>query len=144
MFLCRSPPTHPLLLTREFCSRSPSLSLLVNRFSFMLVFSSIAMVGSDLFCVKSCTNLFKKSTVTVGPPLFSLANTTIVPPEQPFVVAVVDLDAPTPQNASLAQIRHFLGGNYFISETTGELHNQSAALSEFLQPSPPNGSDPHR
>lgn len=80
---------------------------------------------------------------TAGPPIFSVSNTTIVSPEQPLVIAVVDLDPPTPQNTSLAQIRHFLGGNYFASET-GELTNTTAAISEFLQPSPPNGSEPHR
>lgn len=75
----------------------------------------------------------------------------------PFVIAMIDLDAPSPQAPTSAQIRHFLGSNFALSNdpnsTSGTLSssdavqllkNSSAALSEFLQPSPPAGSDPHR
>ncbi|EIM78966.1 PEBP-like protein [Stereum hirsutum FP-91666 SS1] len=70
---------------------------------------------------------------------------------------MIDLDAPSPQAPTSAQIRHFLGSNFALSNdpnsTSGTLSssdavqllkNSSAALSEFLQPSPPAGSDPHR
>ena len=59
---------------------------------------------------------------------------------------MVDLDAPTPQAPTLSQIRHFLGGNFHLvsGEDRQNLVNSTAALSEFLQPTPPAGSDPHR
>ncbi|KAK7687808.1 hypothetical protein QCA50_009027 [Cerrena zonata] len=52
-------------------------------------------------------------------------------------------DPPAPQDTSLPQIGHSLGGNYFPSKT-GELTNTTATISEFLQPGPPDGSEPHR
>ena len=107
------------------------------------MFSSLAMVGHFNLNFQNLLLIYMGLLATAGPPIFSVSNTTIVSPEQPLVIAVVDLDPPTPQNTSLAQIRHFLGGNYFASET-GELTNTTAAISEFLQPSPPNGSEPHR
>ncbi|KAK7034620.1 hypothetical protein VNI00_012261 [Paramarasmius palmivorus] len=61
----------------------------------------------------------------------------------PYVIAMIDPDAPTPQNTSLAQVRHILGGNFQLSEN-GELKNTTAALSDYLAPMPPPGSDPHR
>ncbi|KAF9474314.1 hypothetical protein BDN70DRAFT_915354 [Pholiota conissans] len=83
---------------------------------------------------------------TGGPPNFN-----IIGPigHGPFVVAAVDLDAPTPQAPTSAQIRHFLGGNFFTglnfkSLTPSLLRNATPAISEFRQPTPPAGSDPHR
>lgn len=62
---------------------------------------------------------------------------------------MVDLDAPTPQDPTNAQIRHFLGGNFFLEQTSLKndvvtLVNRTPALSDFRQPTPPAGSDPHR
>ena len=69
----------------------------------------------------------------------------------PFVVAMVDLDALTPQDPNLAQIRHFLGGNFDgnlksidLQDATVPLTNTTPAISNFLNPTPPAGSDPHR
>ncbi|KAL4249293.1 PEBP-like superfamily protein [Abortiporus biennis] len=62
---------------------------------------------------------------TAIPPIFTVRN-RVFSPRQEFVVAAVDLDAPTPQSPINAQIRHFLGGNF------------------TPQPTPPAGSDPHR
>ncbi|KAL0578565.1 hypothetical protein V5O48_003415 [Marasmius crinis-equi] len=76
---------------------------------------------------------------TAGPPTFGVMGDI---GEGPFVIAVVDPDAPTPQNASSAQIRHFLGGNF--TDVGDTLRNDTPAISEFLQPSPPAGSDAHR
>lgn len=39
----------------------------------------------------------------------------------------------------MAQIRHFLGGNFFNQD--GRLVNNTPAVSEFRQPTPPAGSD---
>jgi len=65
-----------------------------------------------------------------------------------FVVAMVDLDAPTPQQPNVSQIRHFLGGDFTPLRPNAAgvalLSNSSPALSEFQQPTPPAGSDPHR
>ncbi|CAL1713449.1 unnamed protein product [Somion occarium] len=84
---------------------------------------------------------------TAGPPTFSVRD-TVVSPRQSFVVAAVDLDAPTPQNPTSAQIRHFLGGDFHpraaVTLRTQTLANATAAISEFRQPTPPAGSDPHR
>ncbi|KIJ54150.1 hypothetical protein M422DRAFT_775343 [Sphaerobolus stellatus SS14] len=68
-----------------------------------------------------------------------------------FVVAMVDPDAPTPEDPTDAQIRHFLGGNFKLKGhiATGlglgaALVNSTPALSEYRQPTPPNTSHPHR
>ncbi|KAF9558729.1 PEBP-like protein [Agrocybe pediades] len=79
---------------------------------------------------------------TAGPPTFSVVGPA---GNGPFVVAAVDLDAPTPQTRTSAQIRHFLGGN-FVREVRDPLllANNTPAVTEFHQPTPPAGSDPHR
>ncbi|THV08339.1 PEBP-like protein [Dendrothele bispora CBS 962.96] len=77
------------------------------------------------------------------PQFFFLANVTI-PPNLLYVVAIVDPDAPTPQNANISQFRHFLGGGFSVDSTTGLLMNNTAALTDFAPPTPPAGSDPHR
>ncbi|KAJ7677470.1 PEBP-like protein [Mycena rosella] len=76
---------------------------------------------------------------TAGPPKFHVVGNV---GSGPFVVATVDPDAPTPQDPTSAQIRHFLAGNFF--NHGGLLVNSTPALSEFLQPTPPAGSDAHR
>ncbi|KAJ7442611.1 PEBP-like protein [Mycena latifolia] len=76
---------------------------------------------------------------TAGPPTFHVVGNV---GSGPFVVATVDPDAPTPQAPTSAQIRHFLGGNFF--NHGGLLVNSTPAISEFRQPTPPAGSDAHR
>ncbi|PPQ96597.1 hypothetical protein CVT26_010752 [Gymnopilus dilepis] len=80
---------------------------------------------------------------TAGPPIFSVVGE---PGRGPFVVATVDPDAPTPQAPTSAQIRHFLGGNFFRKSLVEPqlLTNTTPAVTEFHQPTPPAGSDPHR
>ncbi|KAG6877102.1 hypothetical protein C0993_010244 [Termitomyces sp. T159_Od127] len=82
---------------------------------------------------------------TAGPPEFGVIDDV---GEGPFVVATVDPDALTPQDPSEAQIRHFLGPNFFVKCLPGDnvhtLVNRTPAISEFLQPTPPAGSDAHR
>ncbi|TFK69553.1 PEBP-like protein [Pluteus cervinus] len=77
---------------------------------------------------------------TAGPPLFSADQITS---RGPFVIAAVDPDAPTPQAPTASQIRHFLGGNFFIKDD-GVLANNTPAVSNYLQPTPPAGSPAHR
>ncbi|KAJ8080945.1 hypothetical protein PM082_017780 [Marasmius tenuissimus] len=76
---------------------------------------------------------------TAGPPSFAVRGNV---GGGQFVVATVDPDAPTPQDPTSAQIRHFLGGNF--NNAGGNLRNTTPAISEFLQPTPPAGSDAHR
>ncbi|KAF8802137.1 PEBP-like protein [Phlegmacium glaucopus] len=84
------------------------------------------------------TNLL--ALATTGPPIFRIVGHA---GPGPFVVAIVDPDAPTPQNPTSAQIRHFLGGNFF-QDFPFCLRNSTPAISDFIQPTPPAGSDPHR
>ncbi|OBZ76815.1 Splicing factor 3B subunit 6-like protein [Grifola frondosa] len=67
--------------------------------------------------------------------------------QQTFVLFIVDPDAPTPQNATEAQFRHLLAQDLQTNGSLGSgalLVNTSAALTEFVMPTPPAGSDPHR
>lgn len=88
---------------------------------------------------------------TKNRPVFDvLAN--VFPAEQitrsSFTVLMVDPDAPTPQDRSLAQIRHLVAPG-FTSTTPDadghfELTNQTVALADYFPPGPPPGSPPHR
>ncbi|KAF9073593.1 PEBP-like protein [Rhodocollybia butyracea] len=79
---------------------------------------------------------------TAGPPSFAVNGDAGT---GPFVVAVIDPDAPTPQDPSEAEIRHFLGANFFASRGEPQpLTNRTPAISNFLMPTPPAGSPPHR
>ncbi|KAI0284789.1 hypothetical protein BC826DRAFT_1109558 [Russula brevipes] len=67
------------------------------------------------------------------------------------VVTAVDLDAPTPQSRNLTQIQHFLGGGFLLGtvcrwwvQDIWALTNITPASTEFLQPQPLQGSDPHQ
>lgn len=86
---------------------------------------------------------------TAIPPVFGVQHSAFArTPSGTFVVAMVDLDAPTPQNPNVSQIRHFLGDNFTLEPPNRDglslLSNSTPALSGFLQPTPPAGSDPHR
>jgi len=86
--------------------------------------------------------------VTAGPPQWALRSNTSDIGSGPFVVAAVDLDVPTPQAPTFSQYRHFLGGGFYLGAEQGQdtraLVNNTPAISEFAQPDPPQGSDPHR
>ncbi|KAJ7177403.1 hypothetical protein C8R43DRAFT_1118400 [Mycena crocata] len=72
---------------------------------------------------------------TDGPPNFRAVGNV---GRGPFGVATVD----PPQDPTEAQIGHFLSRNF--SNRGGLLVNSTPAISEFLQPTPPAGSDAHR
>lgn len=78
---------------------------------------------------------------TKGPPTYRLRGLRY---PGPYVIASVDPDAPTPENPSVAQIRHYLGGNFKTVSRRGDLKNDTEAITEFLQPSPPSYSSAHR
>ncbi|KAF7378126.1 hypothetical protein MSAN_00236900 [Mycena sanguinolenta] len=117
-----------------------------------------ADIPEDIEIVFNPTALLEVSLPqTVGPPIILHAgihvprNDTAGPPtfhvvgnvgHGPFVVATVDPDAPTPADPTEAQVRHFLGGNFF--NENGLLVNVTPAVSEFRQPTPPAGSPAHR
>jgi len=65
-----------------------------------------------------------------------------------FLVSMVDLDAPTPQQPNMSEIRHFLGPDFTLSPPKSDglapLTNSTPAISSFRQPTPPVGSDAHR
>jgi phosphatidylethanolamine-binding protein (PEBP) family uncharacterized protein len=88
--------------------------------------------------------LFCCHPATAGPPTFRAVHADGTRNCGPFVISVVDPDAPTPQMPTAAQIRHFLGGDFHLDEKMGKLTNSTSAISEYLQPTPPAGSDPHR
>jgi hypothetical protein len=79
---------------------------------------------------------------TAIPPIFSLIDPShplINAGPGPFVVAAVDPDAPTPTDPTNAQVRHFLGGDFFAGSVT-LLRNTTAAVSEWQQPTPGGGN----
>ncbi|KAI0335622.1 PEBP-like protein [Cubamyces sp. BRFM 1775] len=90
-------------------------------------------------------NLTREQTA-LRPQFFLTSNDTSLA-TQTFVLAMVDPDAPTPQNATAAQIRHLLAPGIMANgslATGAALVNDTPAISDFLRPTPPAGSDPHR
>jgi len=83
-------------------------------------------------------------TETAIEPKFFLVTAGAALPTSPFSLAIVDPDAPTPQTHTAADILHFLGGDFTADPVSGQLTNNTAALKEFIPPTPPAGSDPHR
>ncbi|KAJ7178933.1 phosphatidylethanolamine-binding protein [Mycena filopes] len=85
---------------------------------------------------------------TADEPKFILTSDNSTAVNDEYLVALFDPDAPTPQNTSLAQFRHFLGGGYTWNvsngSNTGVLTNTTAPLTDYFGPGPPAGSDPHR
>ncbi|KAG8780971.1 hypothetical protein FRC12_022369 [Ceratobasidium sp. 428] len=105
-------------------------------------------------------NLSDGSNAKVVLPGTSFArNDTLIPPQLsvtglksgPYVVAIVDPDAPSRATPTSAQIRHLLAGNLTVSSTRSKyvidsflLKNSTAAINDYRPPTPPAGSGPHR
>ncbi|TFY74990.1 hypothetical protein EWM64_g9022 [Hericium alpestre] len=89
-------------------------------------------------------NLTMEQTL-LEPQFFLTSNDTSLV-NQTFVLALIDPDAPTPQDTSESQFRHLLAGNFHVNGSTNHslLTNSSAALTDYVNPTPPVGSDPHR
>lgn len=81
---------------------------------------------------------------TALPPVYGFLNATRNITEK-YVIAMVDLDA---VNETVSEIRHFLGGNFELGIADdggfGQLMNTTPAVTEYTQPDPPAGDDPHR
>ncbi|KAF8256885.1 phosphatidylethanolamine-binding protein [Lactarius quietus] len=78
------------------------------------------------------------------PPCFALCDSRRAVGHGPFVVAAVDPDAVP---AVAAEVRHFLGGDFYLEpgyQGAHELVNKTPAISDFLTPAPPVGSGLHR
>ncbi|KAG9079959.1 hypothetical protein FRC06_007252 [Ceratobasidium sp. 370] len=105
-------------------------------------------------------NLSDGSSAKVVLPGTSLArNDTLITPELsakglksgPYVIAIVDPDAPSRANPTSAQIRHMLAANLTVSSARSKhvpdsflLKNSTAAVNDYRPPTPPAGSGPHR
>jgi len=64
-----------------------------------------------------------------------------------FVIVSVDPDAPTPQNRSLAEVLHYMGGGYKASGNAEQgftLVSDMTPVMPYTPPNPPNISDAHR
>ncbi|KAF9555133.1 PEBP-like protein [Agrocybe pediades] len=65
--------------------------------------------------------------------------------EGPFIILMVDVDAPTHPTPATGEFRHFLGANFFLNDVMDPflLSNSTPALSEYQEPHPIL-SEPHR
>lgn len=66
-----------------------------------------------------------------------------------YLVFMIDPDAPTPSNASSAQILHWMAGNWTLAASTNgtfplTFSNSSPAAIPYRQPAPPVTSTAHR
>ena len=64
-----------------------------------------------------------------------------------FVLIMLDPDAPAPENASVANVLHFLAPGLHLSGNPSiyaPLKNSTPALADYLSPAPPSSSAPHR
>ncbi|KAF9559282.1 PEBP-like protein [Agrocybe pediades] len=64
----------------------------------------------------------------------------------PFVIICVDPDAPTPQNRTLSEVRHFMGGNFSLTDARDPHHlvNTTEATTYYHEPRPIRSSAIHR
>jgi len=111
-------------------------------FPFEVVFGNI----TNPIPVTAGMNLTMSDTATM-PNFAILANNTAII-GKPYLITIVDPDAPSPPNRSEAQFLHFIGPDYISNALTNGtvfvLLNTSAAIEEFVPPTPPAGSIAHR
>jgi len=112
------------------------------RFPFEVVFGNAA----NPLPVTAGMNLTMAETATM--PNFAILsnNTAII--GKPYLIAIVDPDAPSPPDRSVAQFLHFIGKDYISKALTNGtifvLQNMSAPVEPYFPPTPPNGSVAHR
>ncbi|KAF8506435.1 phosphatidylethanolamine-binding protein [Gautieria morchelliformis] len=99
------------------------------------------------FPVTAGANLTMSQTANI--PSFALKSNRTQIIGKPYLMAIVDPDAPTPQNPTSSEFRHFLAADYISNgSTNGQfvLTNQSktATLTDYVPPSPPPTSSAHR
>ncbi|TRM70409.1 phosphatidylethanolamine-binding protein [Schizophyllum amplum] len=65
-----------------------------------------------------------------------------------YVVTMVDPDAYYPSDPSVSQVRHYLGANLTVDGVgrfwTTPITNLTGPVTDWMPPSPPDDSDPHR
>ncbi|TRM70410.1 phosphatidylethanolamine-binding protein [Schizophyllum amplum] len=85
---------------------------------------------------------------TDGCPTFVIHSSQATDMLSKYVVAMVDPDAYYPDNSSVSQVRHYLGANLTVggigSFWTSPIKNLTEPITNWMSPSPPDGSDPHR
>ncbi|KZV97634.1 PEBP-like protein [Exidia glandulosa HHB12029] len=84
---------------------------------------------------------------TKNPPSFGINTTDSSYANVSFLLAILDPDAPKPQKPENAPFRHLLAPDYKSAAPHRGAYvfsNSSAALTEYTEPDPPEGSDPHR
>jgi len=85
---------------------------------------------------------------TLNKPFFAIQSNNTMIIGKSYLIAIVDPDAPSPPNRNISQFLHFLGVNYVADKVTDNevliLKNNSAAITDYVNPTPPNGSIPHR
>ncbi|QRV77908.1 phosphatidylethanolamine-binding protein (PEBP) family [Ceratobasidium sp. AG-Ba] len=96
---------------------------------------------------------------TVLPGISVARNDTLHSPELsvtglksgPYVVALIDPDAPSRAKPTFGQVRHLLAANLTVAGTRSKyvhnsflLNNSTPAVNDYLTPTPPAGSGPHR
>jgi len=69
----------------------------------------------NTWALSALTTFFNKAT-SLPPAYTTSPRAKSYYHDGPFVIAMVDPDVPTPQNPNVSQIRHFLGGNFFMGE----------------------------
>ncbi|KIJ54735.1 hypothetical protein M422DRAFT_152904 [Sphaerobolus stellatus SS14] len=104
-------------------------------------------VNNTVFPVTAGANLTIAQTVNL--PSFAIISNITAIIGKPYLMAIIDPDAFTPQNPNVSEFRHFLGADYISNgSTNGEfvLTNQSktATLTDYINPTPPISSAPHR
>jgi len=85
---------------------------------------------------------------TANEPTFSFLSTDTNVPSDKFLIAMVDPDAPTPQNPTSGQILHLLSDGFtsttLTNGTSYVLSTQTTPTAAYMGPKPPNGSTAHR
>jgi len=103
--------------------------------------------NGTIWPVTAGVNLTMNQTAKI--PTFAIISNITQIIGKPYLMAIIDPDALTPQNPNVSEFRHFLGADYISNgSTNGEfmLANQSktATLTDYAPPTPPITSDPHR
>jgi hypothetical protein len=100
--------------------------------------------ASEIIVLVSASNIPQEVAQT---PSFYLSSNITSYARQRFVLTVIDPDAPTPEDPSLAQFRHYLASDLTVNTTNATIDFAPLQLgtenSDWYPPAPPYGS-PHR
>ncbi|KAF8599416.1 PEBP-like protein [Ceratobasidium sp. AG-I] len=112
---------------------------------FYLTYTGNLSDGTSAKVVLPGTSFARNDTLVV--PQFSVEGAT----NRSYVVVIVDPDAPSRANPTVSQIRHLLAANFTVSDVRSNfvprsllLQNSTAAINNYIPPTPPAGSGAHR